>query len=162
MIMIAIIIMHILILMIIVMIIPVPASWPAKLAKVRKGTSVVSNDGVTANKHVFFDRGTFWVLPLSYFYTPRSARARLFPQPDNKNITFAAAPFVLTPFVRNQTCLSDGIRQWTEHDSIVSPQAISKPIARQVNKHVFATCPQPKGGQRRQSGRGFGVQGCSV
>ena len=102
MIMIAIIIMHILILMIIVMIIPVPASRPAKLAKVRKGTSVVSNDGVTANKHVFFDRGTFWVLPLSYFYTPRSARARLFPQPDNKNITFAAAPFVLTPFVRNQ------------------------------------------------------------
>ena len=28
----------------------------------------------------FLDRGTFWVLPLTYFYLPKSARAYLFPQ----------------------------------------------------------------------------------
>ena len=27
-----------------------------------------------------FDRGTFWVLPLTYFYIPKSARAYLFPK----------------------------------------------------------------------------------
>ena len=26
---------------------------------------------------LFFDRGTFWVLPLTYFYVPKSARAYL-------------------------------------------------------------------------------------
>ena len=29
---------------------------------------------------MFFDRGTFWVLPLTYFYLPNSARAYLCPQ----------------------------------------------------------------------------------
>ena len=29
---------------------------------------------------VVFDRGTFWVLPLTYLYLPKSARAYLFPQ----------------------------------------------------------------------------------
>ena len=29
---------------------------------------------------MIFDRGTFWVLPLTYFYLPKSARAHLFPQ----------------------------------------------------------------------------------
>ena len=47
-----------------------------------------------------FDRGTFWVFPLAYFYLRRSARAYLFPEP-SKLITSAAAPLVLTPFVRN-------------------------------------------------------------
>ena len=28
----------------------------------------------------FFDRGTCWVLPLTYLYLPKSARAYLFPQ----------------------------------------------------------------------------------
>ena len=28
----------------------------------------------------FFDGGTFWVLPLTYYYLPKSARAYLFPQ----------------------------------------------------------------------------------
>ena len=46
----------------------------------RKGTTGVSTNGVTANL-MFFDRGTFWVLPLMYFYLPKSARAYLFPQP---------------------------------------------------------------------------------
>ena len=49
----------------------------------------------------FFDRGTFWVLPLTYFYLPQSSRAYLFSNL-SKFITFAAAPLVLTPFVRNQ------------------------------------------------------------
>ena len=51
---------------------------------------------------IFLDRGTFWVLPLTYFYLPRSARAYLFPQSDKQIITFAAAPLASTPFVRNQ------------------------------------------------------------
>ena len=39
----------------------------------------VSTNGVTAD-FMFFDRGTFWVLPLTYFYIPKSARAYLFPK----------------------------------------------------------------------------------
>ena len=42
-------------------------------------TNAVSTNGVTANI-MFFDRGTFWVLPLTYLYHPKSARAYLFPQ----------------------------------------------------------------------------------
>ena len=41
------------------------------------------------------------VLPLTYFYLPKSARAHLFSQSVKQHI-FAAAPLVLTPFVRNQ------------------------------------------------------------
>ena len=70
-------------------------------SKPRKGTNGVSTNGVTANV-IFFDRGTFLVLPLTYFYLPKSARAYLFPQ-FVKNITFAAAPLVLTSFARNQS-----------------------------------------------------------
>ena len=45
----------------------------------RKGTNGVSTDGISAD-FMFFDRGTFWVLPLTYFYLPKSAWAYLFPQ----------------------------------------------------------------------------------
>ena len=47
-----------------------------------------------------FHRGTFWVLLLTYFHLPKSARAYLFPL--TKLITLAATPVVLTPFVRDQ------------------------------------------------------------
>ena len=40
----------------------------------RKGTNGVSTNEVTAN-FMFFDRGTFWVLPLTYFDLPKIARA---------------------------------------------------------------------------------------
>ena len=43
----------------------------------RKGTNVVGTNGVTANL-MLLDRGTFWALPLNYFYLPKSARAYLF------------------------------------------------------------------------------------
>ena len=43
------------------------------------GTNGVSTHGVTAH-FMFLVRGTFWVLPLTYFYLPKSARAYLFPQ----------------------------------------------------------------------------------
>ena len=50
-----------------------------------------------------FDRGTFWVLPLTYFCLPKSANTYLFPPIcQNVHYLFAAAPLVLTPFVRNQ------------------------------------------------------------
>ena len=45
----------------------------------RKVTDGVSTNGVTANS-TFLDRGTFWALPLTYFYLPKSAWAYLFPQ----------------------------------------------------------------------------------
>ena len=74
-----------------------------------KGQNGVSINGVTAN-FMLFDRGTFWSLPFTY-YLPKSARAYLFPQ-SVKFITFAAAPLVLTVFVRNQMdhWLPDGVR----------------------------------------------------
>ena len=45
----------------------------------RKGTNGVSTNGVTAI-FMFVDRGTFWALPLTCVYLPKSARAYLFPQ----------------------------------------------------------------------------------
>ena len=46
----------------------------------RQGTTGVSTHGVTASLFMFFDRGTFWVLPLTYFCLPESARVYVFPQ----------------------------------------------------------------------------------
>ena len=46
----------------------------------RKGTNGVSTNGVTAFSFRFFDGETFWALPLTYFYLPKSARACLLPQ----------------------------------------------------------------------------------
>ena len=81
------------------------------------------HERVTAN-FMFFDRGTFWVLPLTYSYLPKSARAYLFPQ-SVKFITFAAAPLVLTPFVRNQVKAAvvtrDRTRMGTPHASTRYP-----------------------------------------
>ena len=51
----------------------------SRRAGFRKGTNGVSTNGVTGN-FVFVDRGTFRVLPLTYFYLPKSARPYLFPQ----------------------------------------------------------------------------------
>ena len=48
------------------------------LQEIQKGMNGVSADGVTANS-MFFDGGTFLVLPLTYVYLPKSARAYLFP-----------------------------------------------------------------------------------
>ena len=45
----------------------------------RRGTDGVGTNGVTTNL-MFFDRGTFSVLPLTYFCLPKSARVYLFPQ----------------------------------------------------------------------------------
>ena len=57
----------------------------------RKGTNTVSTNGVTAN-FMFFKRGTFWVLPLTYFYLPKGARAYLLFPNLSEAITFAATP----------------------------------------------------------------------
>ena len=47
---------------------PAPAPrLPHPLPGFRKGTNGVGANGVTA-KFMFFDGGTFWVLPLTYFY----------------------------------------------------------------------------------------------
>ena len=50
---------------------------------------------------MFFGRGTFWALPLTYFIIPKVTGRTFFPN-RSKFATFAAAPSVLTPFVRNQ------------------------------------------------------------
>ena len=50
-----------------------------------------------------FLTGICRVLPLVYFYILKSARAYLFTQSVNDIIVFAAAPLVLTPFLRSQT-----------------------------------------------------------
>ena len=52
----------------------------------------------------FLHRGTFWVLPLTYFLS--SAKCQDIPfSPICQNSLFAAAPLVSTPFVRNQVLL---------------------------------------------------------
>ena len=50
---------------------------PAEAPRSRKGTTGVSTNGVAAS-FMFFDTGTFWVLPLTYFYVPKSARVYFF------------------------------------------------------------------------------------
>ena len=51
-----------------------------------------------------FVRGTFGALPLTYFCIPKSTRAYFFSNL-SKLIPFAAAPLVLTPFVRSRGAL---------------------------------------------------------
>ena len=51
-----------------------------RVGESERGTNGVSTYGVTANFMMLFDRGTFWELPLTYFYLPKSARVYLFPQ----------------------------------------------------------------------------------
>ena len=78
-----------------------PASRSLIRAASRRGTNGVSNNRVTAHV-MFFDRGTFRVLPLIYGYLPKSARAYLFLRSGKiHELLAAAAPLVLTPFVRN-------------------------------------------------------------
>ena len=69
----------------------------------RKGTNGVSTNGVTAN-FMFFDRGTFWVLPLTYFYLPKSARAYLFPQ-SVKIHYFCSGPISVDPICPQPMCV---------------------------------------------------------
>ena len=68
-----------------------PYECPAQLHSSWKGTDGVSTNGVTAI-FMIFDRRTFWVLPLIYFYLPKSARAYLFPQSDKNNPYFCSGP----------------------------------------------------------------------
>ena len=61
----------------------------------RKGTNGFGTNGVTAN-FSFFERGTFWVLPLTYFCLPKSARAYLFSQ-SVKTPYFRSSPIGVDP-----------------------------------------------------------------
>ena len=58
---------------------------------------------LTESLHVFFDTGSFWVLPLTEptFILPQVTGHTFFPICQT-NITFSAVPLVLTPFVHNQ------------------------------------------------------------
>ena len=47
--------------------------------KARKGTNGVSTNGVIAN-FIFFDRGTFWLLPLTCFYLRKVPGRNFFPK----------------------------------------------------------------------------------
>ena len=61
----------------------------------RKGQNGVSTNGVAANL-MFSDRGTFGVLPLTYFCLPKIARAYLFLQPVD-GIYFSSGPISAEP-----------------------------------------------------------------
>ena len=65
------------------------------LCTLRKRTNGVSTNGVTAD-FMFFDRGTFWILLLTYFCLPRSARAYLFTQ-SVKHHYFHSGPISVDP-----------------------------------------------------------------
>ena len=61
----------------------------------RKGTNGVGTNGVAAN-FILFGRGTFWELPLTYFYLPKSARPYLF-SPPVKTHYFCSGPISVDP-----------------------------------------------------------------
>ena len=70
-----------------------------------KGTNGVSTNGVTADSMISFDRGTFGVLPLTYFYLPKSGRAYLFSQ-SVKNIYLCSGPISVDPICLQPTNIS--------------------------------------------------------
>ena len=53
--------------------------------------------GSLAFSFVVFDRGTFRVLPLTYFYLPKSARAYLFPKSVKQKHYFCSRPINVDP-----------------------------------------------------------------
>ena len=78
-------------------------SWPGVcLGKGQMGSALM---GVTANV-ISFDRGTFWVLMLTCFYLPKSARAYLFPQSVNIPY-FCSGPISVDP-IRPQPTAARG------------------------------------------------------
>ena len=84
---------------------------------------------------VFVDRETFWVLPLTYFDHPKSARAHPFPQ-SVKIKYFCGGPLVLTPVVRNQGTLDSR----TARGTALTPPALPCPPLRSVS-HVHPSKP---------------------
>ena len=60
----------------------------------------------------FLTEGLFGLLPLAYFYLPKVPGRTFFPNL-SKFITFAAAPLVLTTFVRNQVLCPVELRSLT-------------------------------------------------
>ena len=62
----------------------------------RKGTNGVGTNGVTAFLLGFWHRDFFLVLPLTYFYLPKSARAYPFPQ-SVKTRCFCSGPISVDP-----------------------------------------------------------------
>ena len=75
---------------------------------VRKGTNGVSTNAVTAISFYVFDRGIFVGTPVNLLLSSQSVTVYLFPNL-SKLITFAAAPLVLTPSVRNQGVAAAGV-----------------------------------------------------
>ena len=75
-----------------------------------------------------FDRGTFWVLPLTYLYITKSARAYLFPQ-SVKFHYFCSGPMSVDPFVRNRHCtpeLTAGERPFESASEVPSESPLEK------------------------------------
>ena len=61
----------------------------------RKGTIGVSSNGVTANVVFFFDRGTFWVLPVNLLLSPQKSQGIPF-SPTCRNY-FCSGPISVDP-----------------------------------------------------------------
>ena len=61
------------------------------------------------NIFMFFDRGTFWVLPLTYVYLPKSARAYLFRQ-SVKTYYFCSGPISVD---QPHLSASSSLGRWT-------------------------------------------------
>ena len=74
----------------------------ARLGRLVEGEKWGRHEGARCEFHVFFTEGLFGeVLLLTYLYLPESSGRTFFPNL-SKLIAFAAAPLVLTPFVRSQ------------------------------------------------------------
>ena len=112
---------------------------PSPAAVSRRGTNGVSTNGVTAI-FMLFDRGTFWVLPLTYFYLPQSARTYFSFYQSVKNRYFRSGPISVDPICPQPKAHTH------RHTSYVKTRYFcSGPI------RVDPVCPQPS--QVRQSPR---------
>ena len=106
---------------------------------------------------MLFGRGTFWVLPLTYF--PKGARAYPFPPICRNSLTVAAAPLVLTPFVRNQKHVSQEVLRllpapWPNHlvPTVSRADAILAEILA-AEAQAYASCTMTRAGPRTQAAR---------
>ena len=79
---------------------------PLPLGKGQLGSALM---GSLQINHVVSGRGTFWVLPLAYFYLPK-VPGRTFLPTLSRLITFAAAPLVSTSFVTETETETEGER----------------------------------------------------
>ena len=84
-------------------------------------TNGVSTNGGTG-KFMFFDRGTFWVLPLTYFYLPKSTRVYPFSPICHISCYFCSGPISVDPICQQPKGALPGIVHAGTREDLAGPR----------------------------------------